>query len=89
MKCKHFLYIILSLSILNGCSNHDELEKGSATFTEGDVTLLAKYENLTKKSQEALLEKLDDNNIDYVIDNLGSVFVSTKDMDKAISCCMQ
>jgi len=89
VKCKHFLYIILSLSILNGCSKHDELEKGKATVTEEGVTLLAKYENLTKKSQEALLEKLDDNNIDYVIDNLGSVFVSTKDMDKAVSCCKQ
>ncbi|MBI6865893.1 hypothetical protein ACE1MS_16280 [Lysinibacillus sp. fkY74-1] len=89
MKCKYFLYIILSLSILNGCSKHDELEKGKATVTEEGVTLLAKYENLTKKSQKALLENLDDNNIDYVIDNQGSVFVNIKVMDKAISCCMQ
>ncbi|GED66244.1 hypothetical protein [Lysinibacillus fusiformis] len=89
MKSKYFLCIILSLSILNGCSKHDELETGKATVTEEDVTLLAKYENLTKKSQEALLEKLDDNNIDYVIDNQGSVFVNKKDMDKAISCCKQ
>lgn len=44
MKCKYFLYIILSLSILNGCSKHDELEKGKATVTEEGVTLLAKYE---------------------------------------------
>ncbi|MCE4044621.1 hypothetical protein [Lysinibacillus fusiformis] len=89
MKSKYVLCIILSLSLLNGCSNNDELEKGSATFTERDVTLLAKYENLTKKSQESLLEKLDDNDIDYIIDNLGSVFVRTKDMDRAISCCKQ
>ncbi|PCD84808.1 hypothetical protein CNQ87_10745 [Lysinibacillus fusiformis] len=89
MKSKYFLCIILSLSILNGCSKHDELEKGKATVTEEGVTLLAKYDNLTKKSQEALLEKLDDNNIDYVIDNQGSVFVNIKDMDKAISCCKQ
>ena len=91
MKFKYFLCIILSLSILNGCSKHDEndeLEKGKATVTEAGLTQLAKYENLTKKSQEALLEKLDDNNIDYVIDNLGSVFVNTKDMDKAIACCI-
>lgn len=89
MKFKHFLCIILSLSILNGCSNQDKLETGRGTFTEGDVTLFAEHENLTKESQEALIEKLDENNIDYVIDNLGSVFVRTRDIDKANSCCKQ
>lgn len=89
MKFKHFLCIILSLSILNGCSNHDELEKGRGTFTEGTVTLFAEFENLTKESQKALLDKLDENNIDYVVDNQGSVFVRERDIDKANSCCKQ
>jgi len=74
---------------LNGCSKNDELEKGKATFTEGDVTLFAEHENLTKESQKALLEKLDENNIDYVVDNQGSVFVRKRDIDKANSCCKQ
>lgn len=89
MKFKHFLCIILCFSILNGCSNHDELEKGRSTFTEGAVTLFAEFVKLTKESQKALLEKLDENNIDYVVDNQGSVFVRKRDIDKANSCCKQ
>lgn len=67
--------------MLSGCSN----EKRDST--EGTYVSFAKQENLSEELRESLLERLKENNIDYIIDTEGSVYVSAKDIDKAVSCC--
>ncbi|MGE7111424.1 hypothetical protein [Lysinibacillus sp. NPDC047702] len=79
LKFRCLLSIILCLSLLNGCSNGDSIE--------GTYISFARKENLSEELRELLLVKLKENNIDYIIDTKGSVYVGAKDVDKAVSCC--
>lgn len=79
LKCKCLLSIILYLSILSGCSNEKR--------AEGTYVSFARQENLSDALRESLLEQLKENNIEYIIDTEGSVYVSEKDINKAVSCC--
>ena len=79
LKFKCLLSIILCLSLLSGCNNEKRVE--------GTYVSFARQENLSDELRESLLEQLKENNIEYIIDTEGSVYVSEKDINKAVSCC--
>ncbi len=41
----------------------------------------------TQDSIDSAIKRLTNANVDYIIDNNGSVLVNEKDMDKAVMCC--
>ncbi|AHN21371.1 Uncharacterised protein [Lysinibacillus sphaericus] len=79
LKCKCLLSIVLCLSILSGCSNENR--------SNGTYVSFARKENLSDALRKSLFEQLKENDIEYIIDTEGSVYVSEKDINKAVSCC--
>lgn len=49
--------------------------------------VFADHGSLSESAKEDLLQRLNDNGIEYKIDKKGSVLIREKDVNRAVTCC--
>lgn len=72
---KFFNLFILFCILLVGCSQ------------ENTYNLWVDSSTQSQESVDSALERLTDAEVDFIIDENGSVLVNEKEMDKAVMCC--
>ena len=77
LKLKFLLCILLSFStVMTGCNSKQ-------------VSYVVWVDSSTSSQEtiDSAIERLSDAEVDFIIDDNGSVLVNEKDMDKAVICC--
>ena len=74
MKKLCILFTVISV-LLVGCSQEKNYNIWVDSSTQSQETI------------DSAIERLTDAEVDFIIDDNGSVLVNEKDMDKAVMCC--
>lgn len=74
---KRMIVALLFMLGLVGCQ-----QKGDHEFI-----IFASHVNMNEELKESLLQRLDNKNIEYIINEQNNVLLKKKDMDKAVICC--
>ncbi|OEH92371.1 hypothetical protein [Bacillus solimangrovi] len=80
MEIKRMFSLLVSLVIiLEGCN--------TTNSQQDDFNIWIDDSTSTQETKESAIERLNNANIDYKVDDEGNILIKESDIDKAVICC--